>query len=150
MSRTPKQIMADVKAQHAREEKAAEQPWPDPERFATPVTELDALPTTARSLAKLCDVWSATSARGPVPAAPGSTPPWRMADSVMLKGRVGRRLFSAVWLETAAGRMGLSLAYAHGVGKVGTKGLRAYLTEEDGIPWIEGVESIPLGKEASP
>ena len=144
--RTPKEIMADVKRQHEhdRDEKDA---WPNPLRVAEPITDAAALPVTARSLAKLCDSWKATSGRGPVAGAPGSDPPWRMADSVLLKGRVGRRLFSALWVETAKGNLSLKLALAHGVGRVDLAGLKAYLTQDLGIPWLEGVESIPLRKE---
>ena len=145
--RTPKQIMADVKAQHA-EHLAAEQAvaeWPPPERYATEVRNLP--PGPAR-IAKLCPDWRATAARGPTGT--NEAPGWRMATSVALRGQVGERRFVALWLEkpqrTARGKaaFGLLFAYAHGVeGRVNSEMLTRYLTEDDGIPWLPHVGFIP-------
>jgi len=133
--------MADVKAQHAAEDDglAAERIWPAPERYATPTTDL---PRSPKAIAALCDEWRATSARGPV--ATNGHPGWRMADSILLKGRVGQRLFSALWIENAKGGLAFALAYGHGVPMVlNTAQLKHYLTADLGIPWVEGVGFVP-------
>lgn len=147
-SRTARQIMDAVKGQHVGDNDLPP-PWPKPERKATKTTDLSDLPTTARSLAKLCDDWEATSARGPVAGAAGSMPPWRMADSLLLKGRIGRRIFSAQWLEGAKGRLAYKVGYAHGVGPVSSTELRAYLTQDIGPTWLEGFTPIPLKKKGA-
>lgn len=139
--RTPAQIMADVAAQHATEDdqRAQERVWPAPERLATPTTDL---PRGPKAIAALCEAWKATSARGPVAA--NGHPGWRMADSVLLKGRVGQRYFSALWIEDAKGGMTFSLAYGHGVPiTMNSTQLKHYLTADLGIPWVEGVGFVP-------
>lgn len=145
-SRTPRQIMDDVRAQHATDTTKRAPLWPKPEVRATPITDMADLPATGRSVAKLCASWKATYARGPVAAAPGAEPAWRMADSILLKGRVGRRLFSALWVQNPQGKMSLKLAYAHGVGPTTAAGLREYLTVEKAA-WIEGFDPIPLPRK---
>lgn len=141
--RTAEQIMADVHALHAA--RAAEeglQAWPEPERRATPTTALPRGPKAITGMLR-DDQWSATTARGPV-SKQGKGNPWRMAESIVVRGVTGQRRFVATWIETPAGGMSFHSAYAHGVeGRVTLEQLKYYLTADIGIPWIEGIGPLP-------
>lgn len=142
-TRTAQQIMDDVRRQHAQAVAAEEAVvgWPKPEKYARPTEDL---PSSVAAVARMCDEWRATHARGPTGT--NTAPGWRMADSYVLRGRVGERYFVALWLqkpkETKLGRksFGLLFAYAHGIqGRLNAGQLERYLTEDDGLEWLKGV-----------
>lgn len=146
---TPKEIHAGLRALTLAEKKldADIALWPKPELYATPTKVLN---RSASKFARLCEEWRATRARGP--AGQQARPGWRMADSLVLRGKVGHRYFVAMWVEglhpNASGGKTFVLqhAYAHGLqGRISAAQLEAYLTQDDdpSLPWLEGVPFIP-------
>lgn len=118
------------------------------------VVDISQAPTTARSLAKLSDWSQAAASRGPVvvrvprkDAGKEDTktlPTWQQRSSIVLRGRKGERRYVASWLEGNGGRMAFECAFAHHVGRVTSTQLHWYLTQEEDIPWLEGLAPLAL------
>lgn len=139
--RSAKQIMADVKAQHAKEDtqKAADAAWPPPEARNVPVVLDDPrVPRAARTMAKKAAAHRLTWSRGP--KAQREEPGYKVVDVVVLRAIAGQRKLVAIWMDGKFHK-----AFAHGVdGAISSTQAGKYLTEDDvDINWLPGYAWLP-------
>lgn len=133
--------MADVKAQHRRqdEEDEAAATWPPPEvrNKVVPITD-PVVPNTARALARAGAGYKITYSRGPVKTR--DAPGYRVIDAVVVRVVAGQRKLVAVYHDGK-----FQTAFAHGVeGRVGAKLAKAYLTEDAvDVPWLSRYAWLP-------
>lgn len=139
--RSAKQIMADVKAQHAKEDaqEALDAAWPAPEARNVPVALEDPrVPSAARAMARRAKAYRLTYSRGPKSAR--TDVGYRVVDVLVLRAIAGQRKLVAIWMEDKFHK-----AFAHGVeGSVSAALAKKYLTDDDvDVPWLPDYARLP-------